>query len=83
MSNSTLPSANQAASALLHLAFTLTGVLGCLFFVVHFSPLMHGGEALLYAVGLAGAVLILRSLLGLMRELSTPLSTTARRPLKH
>lgn len=83
MSNSPLPSANQAASGLLHLGFTLTGVLGCLFFVVHFSPLMHGGEALLYVVGLAGAVLILRSLLGLMRELAAPLPTPSRRTLKY
>lgn len=82
MSNSTLPSANQAASALLHFGFTLTGVLACLFFVAHFSPLMNGGEALLYGVGGVGAVLILRSLLGLMRELATPLPTAARRPLK-
>ncbi len=83
MSNPTLPSANQAAAALLHLGFTLTGVLACLFFVVHFSPLMHGGEALLYGLGGIGAVLILRSLLGLMRELATPLPAPTRRTIKH
>lgn len=83
MSHSTLPSANHAASALLHLGLTLTSVIACLFFVVHFSPLMHGGEALLYAMGLAGAVLILHSLLRLMRELASPLPAARRGQLKH
>lgn len=81
MSKSVLPSANQAASALLQLGFTLTGVMAALFFVVHFGDRMHAGEALLYAVGAAGGVLILRSLLLLLRELTAPLPS-ARRPVK-
>lgn len=83
MSNPVLPSANQAASALLQLGFTLTGVMATLFFVVHFGHLMHAGKAALYAVGAAGGVLILRSLLLLARELATPLpSAASRRALK-
>lgn len=84
MSNTTVPNANKAASALLNLGFTLTFVLACMFAVVQFGPALHAGEAVLYAVAAAGAALVLRSLVRLFRELATPLPAPAsRRPLKH
>lgn len=84
MSHSTLPSANKAASALLHLGFTLTGVLACMFVVVHFGERLHTGEAALYGIAGAGGVLILYRLVILFRELAAPLATpAARRPLRN
>lgn len=73
MSHPPLPSANSAASALLHLGMTLTAVVALMFFVVHFGHLMHAGKALLYAVAGAGGVLILRSVVQVVRELARPL----------
>lgn len=84
MSNTTVPNANKAASALLNLAFTLTLVLASMFAVVQFGPALHAGEATLYAVAAIGSALVLRSLVRLLRELATPLpAPAARRPLKH
>lgn len=82
MSNSPLPSANKAASALLHLGLTLTAVLALMFFLVHFGTTLHASEALLYGLGTAGAVLILRSLVQLGRELAAPMPPAARRPAR-
>lgn len=73
MSHSTVPTANKAASALLHLSLTLTFVLALMFFVVHFGQALHAGEAHIYVVGIGGGLLILRSALLLARELATPL----------
>ncbi|HET8731979.1 MAG TPA: hypothetical protein VFM34_12840 [Moraxellaceae bacterium] len=84
MSHSTIPSANKAASALFRLASTLTLVLACMFFAVHFGDRLHGGTALLYGVGGAGALLILRRLVILFRELASPLPRPeARHPIKY
>lgn len=73
MSHSAIPTANKAASALLHLGLTLTFVLALMFFVVHFGQALHIGEALIYVVGIGGGLLILRSVLRLGRELAAPL----------
>lgn len=84
MSNSTLPNANKAAAALLHLGFTLTVVLAAMFFVVHFGPALHAGEAAIYLVALVGAALVVRSVILLFRDLASPMAApVARRPLKH
>ncbi|HEX4869362.1 MAG TPA: hypothetical protein VFV15_01375 [Moraxellaceae bacterium] len=84
MSHPTLPSANQAASALFRLGLTLTGVLGCMFVVVHFGDRLHVNEAALYGVAGGGAVLILYRLVALFRQLASPLAPpAARRPLRH
>lgn len=84
MSNSTIPTANKAASALLHLGLTLTSVLALMFFLVHFGKILHAGEALIYVVGAAGSLLILRSVLLLGRELAAPLpASRPRRAVGH
>ena len=84
MSHSTIPSANKAASALFRLASTLTLVLAAMFFAVHFSDRLHAGTALLYGVGGIGALLILRRLILLFRELANPLpAPVSRHPIKH
>lgn len=79
MSHSPVPSANKTASALLHLGLTLTAALAAMFFVVHFSHLMHAGKALLYAVAGTGGALILRSGMRVVRELASPLPPDSRR----
>ncbi|MES2918461.1 MAG: hypothetical protein V4729_07570 [Pseudomonadota bacterium] len=84
MSNSTLPNANRAAAALLHLGVTLTAALAAMFFVVRFGPELHAGEAALYLVALIGSALVLRSAIRLFRDLTSPMATPiSRRPLKH
>lgn len=84
MSNSIHANANKAAAALLNLGFTLTVVLAAMFFVVHFGPALHLGEASLYVAALIGAALVLRSIIRLFRDLASPLAVpAARRPLKN
>lgn len=78
------PSANQAASALLHLGLTLTAVLGAFYLLGQFGPQLHLGKTALYVMTVLGSLLILRSLVRLARQtMTTRPASPPRQPLKN
>lgn len=72
MSNSPATAANKAALILLRLAFSLTGTLGGMFFLVHFGSSLPFARTALYGVAVLGGALILAGLANLFRELAEP-----------